>query len=330
MIKPKWWYVECFKILRKMVKKFFYDVPHFGLKIAHYNFWWEFANSNLLPFGLSKKVKLKRHELIFHFLNTKYSDFIDEYKNKEIEPWKNSKKIWSWWWQWLDDAPEMVKICIESMKKNNCGYEVVIINKDSYKNYVNLPEFILKKVESKELSLIHLYDILRMALLKKYWWIWCDSTMFICSDVFREFDNINVNTNNPVKFTEERWWFEKWCWFFIWWKSNRLFSFVYDFFIKYHQDYSDIINYFLIDYTIWLAYNNFEDCKRDIDNITLRNNEIFTLQQVFNEKYEKGKYDKLMKNWFFKLSHKLEFNKYDKDGDLTNYGYFIKENYDKL
>ena len=95
--------------------------------------------------------------------------------------------------------------------------------------------------------------------------------------------------------------------------------------MQYHKDYSDVINYFLIDYTIWLAYNHFEDCKKDIDNTTLRNNEIFTLQQIFNEKYEKEKYDKLMKNWFFKLSYKLEFNKYDKDGDLTNYGYFIKE-----
>ncbi len=323
MVKPKWWYIEYFKVVWRMTKKFFYDVPHFWFKIAHYNFWWEFANSSLLPFGLNKKVKLKRHKLIFDFLNSKYWDFINEYKNKEIESWNNTKKIWTWWWQWLDKAPEMVKICIESMKKNNCWYEVVIIDKDSYKNYVELPEFILEKVEDWKLSLIHLYDILRMALLKKYWWIWADSTMFICNDVFKEFNNIELNTNYPTKFVEEHWWFEKWCWFFIWWKSNRLFSFVYDFFIKYHQDYSDVINYFLIDYTIWLAYKNFDDCKINIDNTTLRNGEIFTLQQVFNETYEKEEYDKLMGNGFFKLSHKLEFNEYDRSWNLTNYGHFM-------
>lgn len=326
MIKLKWWYIEYFRVLWRMMKKFFYDVPHFGIKIAHYNFWWEFANSNLLSFGLSKKVKLKRHKLIFDFLDKKYWEFINNYKNKKIEWGKNTKKIWVLRRQWKWNAPDLIKICINSIEKHNCWYEVILLTQDNYKDYVKLPEFILKKVKEKKITITHLSDIIRMALLKEYWWIWIDATMFICSDIFKEFDNTNLNTNYPVKFVQKRWWFEKWCGFFIWWKSNRLFSFVYDFFIQYHKDYSDLINYFLIDYTIWLAYKHFEDCKKDIDNATLRNNEIFTLQQVFNEKYEKEKYDKLMKNWFFKLSHKLEFNEHDKNWNLTNFGYFLKEN----
>ena len=309
-----------------MIKKFFYDIPHFWIRIAHCNFWWEFANSNLLPFGLNKKIKLKRHKLIFDFLDKKYWEFINNYKNKKIEWGKNTKKIWVLRRQWKWNAPDLVKICINSIEKHNCWHEVILLTQDNYKDYVKLPEFILKKVKEKKITITHLSDIIRMALLKEYWWIWIDATMFICGDVFKEFDNINLNTNYPTNFAQEHGWFEKWCGFFIWWKSNRLFSFVYDFFMQYHKDYSDLINYFLIDYAIWLAYNHFEDCKEDIDNATLRNNEIFTLQSVFNEKYEKEKYDNLMKSWFFKLSYKIEFNKYDKDGNLTNYGYFLGKN----
>ena len=213
MINPKWWYSEYFKVLWKMMKKFFYDVPRFGIKIAHYNFWWEFANSSLLPFNLNKKVKLKRHKLISNFLSTKYSDFINKYKNIKIEIWRNARKIWVLWWQWIESAPELVKICVNSIKEHNCWYEVILLTRDNYENYIKLPEFILQKVKKKEISITHLSDIIRMALLKEYWGIWIDATMFICSDVFKSFDNINLNTNYPVKFVQERWWFEKWCGF---------------------------------------------------------------------------------------------------------------------
>lgn len=307
-----------------MFSKYFYDVPHFWFKIAHYNFWWEFANSNLLPKKLCKKIKDTRLSLNIRFLTLRYTDFIENYKNKKITIWKNSKKIWILWWQWTQTAPDLVKLCVNSIKKHNCWYEVVFLDKDNYKEYIKLPDYIMKKVEKWYITITHLSDIIRMALLKEYWWIWVDATMYFNEDVFHKFDDINFNTNNPVEFVKEVWNFEKWCGFFIWWRPNRLFNFCYDFFMEYHKDFKQLINYFLIDYAIYIWYISFTDCKNDIDNVNIFNSDLYNLTKQFNNTYNDKDWNKLMSIPFFKLSWKLKFRKYDENWKITNYGEFLK------
>ena len=70
---------------------------------------------------------------------------------------------------------------------------------------------------------------------------------------------------------------------------------MYDFLMQYYKDYNLLINYFLTDYIINIAYNHFDECKKDINSVSFKNNDVFTLQQIFNQKYEKKKYDNLMK-----------------------------------
>lgn len=299
-------------ILQSMIKKVVYDTCKFWFKIAHYNFWWEFANSNLLPFWLNEKVKDKRWQLNTNYLLKRFKYFIDDYKDKNIPIWRNDKKIWVLRWQWIDNAPDLVKICVRSIKKYNCWYEVIFLDKDNYEKYVQLPKFILKKVKEKKITITHLSDIIRMYLLKEHWWIWVDSTMYINSNVFKKFDDINFNSN------------EKWCAFFLWWKSNRLFHFCYDFFIEYHKHFDQLINYFLIDYAIYICYTKFKDCNNDIENGNIHNDEVFLLTKKFNERYNSKERDNLMKIPFFKLTWKLKFREYDKEGNLTNYGKFLE------
>ncbi|MBQ7073583.1 hypothetical protein IJM86_00620 [bacterium] len=45
---------------------------------------------------------------------------------------------------------------------------MILLTRDNYENYIKLPEFILQKVKKKEISITHLSDIIRMALLKEY------------------------------------------------------------------------------------------------------------------------------------------------------------------
>lgn len=324
-IKRIWkaiWFTQVLKLFWNMLPKFFYDVFHFWLKIAHYNFRWEFANSYLFPEKLNKRIKRKRQNLNIWFLKKMFSEFIDDYKTRQVSTWRNDKKIRVLRRQWIESAPELVKICVNSIKKHNCWYEVVLLNKNNYKDYVQFPEYIIKKVEEKKITITHLSDIMRMALLKEYWGIWVDATMFINSDVFKEFDDININSNYPESFMKTKWWFDKWCWFFIWWKSNRLFHFCYDFFLQYHKYYDCLINYFLIDYAIYIAYTSFDDVKRDIDGINIHNEDLFLLTQKFNSEYKKSDYEKLMKIPFFKLTYKLKF---DNKGN-TLYNHFISNN----
>ena len=304
---------------------FFYDIKHFWFQIAYYSILSKFSRLPIFPQKTKNKIQDRKTSLIFNFLNSKYSDFIREYRDKPLEEWINSKKIWTCRRQWEKYAPDLVKLCLNSIRKRKWDYELIIIDQHNFSQYIDIPDFILKKVKNKDISLTHLSDIIRMWLLKKYWWIRVDATMFFNQNIFKYFDNMNINSNYPKLHIEKNHEFTKRTWFFIWWKSNnRTFSFVYDFFIQYHKDYRRLIDFFLIDYAIYLAYKNFSDSKKDIDNISLQNNEIFNLVLIFNDPYNQKIYDKIMENWFFKLTYKMKFF-ISKNWEFTNYWNFIKE-----
>lgn len=86
--------------------------------------------------------------------------------------------IWTMWWQGEENAPMLVKRCIRSMRQNSNGANVIVITKDNFKDYVNVPKFILDRV-MKEITLTHLSDIIRFELINNYGGIWIDSTVYV-------------------------------------------------------------------------------------------------------------------------------------------------------
>lgn len=52
------------------------------------------------------------------------------------------------WWQGYNNAPNLVKACINSVKINNKNHNVIIITQENFKDYVMLPNFILKKLKT--------------------------------------------------------------------------------------------------------------------------------------------------------------------------------------
>ncbi len=305
-----------------MYLNLFYDIKLFWIKIAYYNFLWEFANAGLLSEKYNEKIKNISLKINIKFLLKEFWSFIEQYKKKEFKIWNNCKKIRILWRQWIDKAPEIVKICIDSIRRNSCWYEVVFLDKNNLEAYVQLPKFIIDKVHDKEISLTHLSDIIRMYLLKEYWWVWCDATMFINCNIFNSFDNAILNSCIPNSHIKNPWEYGSWCWFFIGWKSNKLFAFVYDLMIEYHKRYKKLINYFLIDYCIYLYVTQFEDWIKLISNISNKN-DIFLLANSFNNTYS-ADYDKIIKDNFYKLTYKLNFQEYNQ-WKLTNYWKFIQD-----
>ena len=79
-----------------------------------------------------------------------------------------SNKIWVFWWQGVENAPELVKKCVQSIKLYNKDKDVIIIDKNNINEYYNIPDYMLKKIELRTMTITHLSDILRFNLLKKY------------------------------------------------------------------------------------------------------------------------------------------------------------------
>lgn len=81
------------------------------------------------------------------------------------------------WTFWDGEPPELVKKCIESWKKYNPEYEVILLNKDNVKKY--LTETDLSKAKHVNDIVQRYSDYVRVHILAKHGGIWLDSSV-IC------------------------------------------------------------------------------------------------------------------------------------------------------
>lgn len=112
-------------------------------------------------------------------LKRKYLKVADEnpnglkFKSNEIE-----NPVWVYWKQGLDHAPEIVKCCLESIKKNATS-EVIIITDENVDQYIEFPQYIIDKLNSGTMSTAAFSDLLRFSLLEHYGGTWIDSTVYL-------------------------------------------------------------------------------------------------------------------------------------------------------
>ena len=65
----------------------------------------------------------KRHQKTKEFLKLHFDEFVENY-NFTQDNLENKKIIWTLWWQGYDNAPEIVKYCLDNMKK--LAHEMVL------------------------------------------------------------------------------------------------------------------------------------------------------------------------------------------------------------
>ena len=127
----------------------------------------------ILRQSASLKIKQK--------LEKKYSWKLDEFDKNYVEKeHKASNKVWMCWFQGMEHAPELVKVCYDSVKKNVSDREVVLITSQNMMDYVQFPSYIQKKIDDGIINGAHLSDLLRLELLIRYGGTWIDSTVY-CS-----------------------------------------------------------------------------------------------------------------------------------------------------
>lgn len=108
----------------------------------------------------------------------KFEEFDRNYVEKEH---KSSNKIWICWFQGLEEAPEIVKKCYQSVLANNTDKEVILISYDNLEEYVHFPDYILEKWKKGQITNTHMTDLLRLELLIKYGGMWLDATVYCSS-----------------------------------------------------------------------------------------------------------------------------------------------------
>lgn len=121
---------------------------------------------------------------IIYKLRKRYKKIIEKYKNEidanyESLPHERSNKIWILWFQKMECAPEIVRLCYQSIL-DNLGetHEIILLNEENYYEYAKLPEHIIARYEKKQISKQLLSDMIRLELLAKYGGTWIDATVF--------------------------------------------------------------------------------------------------------------------------------------------------------
>lgn len=143
------------------------------------NFGVKYAIDDLLEsiiFRKNNKLGHFAHKLKYEnakkYLYNNYSNIIEEYRRVFINESKKkitkNAPIFVFWWQGEKDMPKIVKACVDSIKRNCGSHPFNLITKDNYYKYVEIPEYILEKLNSKIITLTHFSDILRMTLLYEY------------------------------------------------------------------------------------------------------------------------------------------------------------------
>lgn len=124
---------------------------------------------------LSAQLKTKKK------LYRQYRHELEKYNTSYNENAHNvSNKIWFCWFQGLEVAPEVVKMCYKSLKKNLRHKEIVVITSENYSEYVDFPDYIIEKWKKNIITNTHMTDLLRLELLIKYGGMWVDATV-LCS-----------------------------------------------------------------------------------------------------------------------------------------------------
>lgn len=254
----------------------------------------------------------KKHEFVLSYLRRELKDVIDEYKDyREVEPAENiadNRIIWTLWWQGEKNAPPLVKACINSMKKNANGANVIVITKDNYENYVTIPSYIFDKHEKGYICNAVLSDIIRFHLLEKYGGLWLDATIFVSSPIPREYYDF-IFYSQHTKPQEMTYWVQNNAYHIFVIGSQphaKLVSFTKDMFLEYWETHNTAVDYLCTDYFFYLAMQEFPEIKAEIDSLPYSSERLYDLVKVLNKPYDESYFLKLKEDCIFS---KLDWHK---------------------
>ena len=266
------------------------------------------------------RIVEKKHRYVLDYIDKSYSWLVEKYMKQPINVVHAADHyIWVMWWQGEENAPKLVRTCIDSMRRNAGDATVRVINKDNYLEYADIPEYIIEKHEKGIISFAQLSDIMRVFLLSKHGGLWLDSTIFVSSQIPSSiFEKPLYSLHTSLKKTP-----------FV--QNDRIHCFVLgstpeskpimferEFLTEYWKDHNVIVDYYLLDYSIMYQYYNMADIRNLIDDLEYTSEGLYDLVAILDEPYQEDKLNRVLSENLFS---KLVWNKKHENKLGTNYQY---------
>lgn len=307
----------------------FLDLPKesfdFGLNFAWQNLWIKVKNN----WGKSHERDERKHRLILGYLRKRFPEIMKEiHETPLLYDGEPVKKIWVFWWQGLQNAPEIVKKCREILKRENYGkYEIVEVNKDNYNNYCTIPQSILTLLDTGKITVTQFSDMLRACLLYENGGIWIDSTVLTLHPAdtkIIQYPFYTIHLDKPDDGTVAK--FKISGFFLASKKGNTYMKLLRDFMFAYWEKQNLLIDYLLIDYCMILITQENQEYAELLNSVPLNNSNVHSLREHINDEYDMKEWNSITKDTnFFKLSYKIELSQTSYAGKLTNYHYILNK-----
>lgn len=216
----------------------------------------------------------------YKYLSKKYEP---QYKKEVME---SSNYIWICWLQGIEQSPEIVRACLNSVKENCKGKEIIFLDENNLDDFINLPGFILNKWRKGIISNAQFSDIVRADLLTNFGGIWIDATVFLTAplekyiddaDLFAFRTTFNDSNETPILISS---------WFLSSKKNNPIITETRRLLLEYWEEHNVLINYYLFHLFFSMVVRSFPNEWRNVPRQTNGNSHLlqFRLNETFEEK----------------------------------------------
>lgn len=261
-----------------------------------------YAWSRYSTIGLDNMHQAVSRVLEPYFNKSVERNHFDLDANYILEDIDSNCPIWTIWMQGEDKMPDIVRACVNSIRKYAAGKDVILLTFDNIAEFVDIPEDIFKKIEEGKMSLTHLADLTRLFILSKYGGWWFDSTVYV---------------TKPIIHTRSKMYTLKWngssrrnigggnnwtAYLFACGNKNPYMPVLRDSYLSYWMENDKLIEYFMIDYFINFMYERCPSFRKEIDCIPIDNPNINELYKHRFDVYSDKKWKELTGPRFNKLN----------------------------
>lgn len=252
----------------------------------------------------------------------------EEIRGKSLEH-NHSKIVWFCWLQGIDQAPPIVKACYNSLKLNLLDRQIRVIDNENWKNYIELPDYIIGKWEKDQIPAALFSDLLRLELLIKYGGTWIDSTVlctgfqdsnskfqkYLYADLF--LFQYTKQGSIPVSISN---------WFITAHTNNEVLIVLKDMLYAYWKDYDCTLDYYIFHLFFSMISKEYPEQIKAMPYGLSQNS--LSLLHHWGEDFNQQKWDSLVANVGF---HKLAFRvNEDVVNNKKNYYNYILSEYGRF